>query len=224
MLKASMGNPTLTGQRVPLAQQGLRMIAFVILASSIAVWWRYHSANTSVTEDLTLSSDLEANSKQARPLVHALDRFRTDNGLYPTTLNQLAPAYLPSLEPFSAFRYSARQSDWVYLSDGCITREKTLKGWVLEEAKAYQTEVARFKHDCITGYRDYQLQSPDFAPDARSRYLERWAYYDSELQHWVLGWCEHIPAAKGTGSELATNGICRGRPRGAADSRQDSRQ
>jgi hypothetical protein len=219
-----MGNPTLSEQRVPLAHRGLPMIAFVILASSIVLWWRYHSANTPSADVRTLPSNLEADTRQARPLVHALERFRADNGLYPTTLNQLAPAYLPSVEPFSAFRYSARHSDWVFLSDSCLTREKTLEGWVLEEAKASQSDVARFKHDCITGYRDYQLQSPDFAPDARSRYLERWAYYDSEPQRWVLGWCEHIPAAKATGSELATNGICRWRPREATDPRQDSRQ
>ena len=198
-------------QRIPLPHQRLRMIAFVILACSIAMWSRYHSATVRVTEDLTSQADLEANSKQTQTLIDALEKFRADNGLYPTTLNQLAPAYLPSVQPFATFRYSSRHSDWVFLSDACITREKTLEGWVLQQAKAYQQNVAQFKHECLTGYRDYQLQSPDFAPDVQSRYIERWAYYDSQPQHWVLGWCEHVPASKGRGSELATNGICRWR-------------
>lgn len=209
-----MATPPLTPQRFPLPHQRLRMIAFVILASSIALWWRYHSANARVADDLTSQVDLDANSKQAQPLLAALEKFRADNGLYPTTLNQLSPAYLPSVQSFAAFRYSARHSDWVFLSDACITREKTLQGWVLREAKAYQQDVAQFKHDCLTGYRDYELQSPDFAPDVQSRYIERWAYYDSQPQHWTLGWCEHVPASKGRGSELGTNGICRWRHHG----------
>lgn len=212
---------TLTPQRMPLPHQRLRMIAFVILASSIAMWWRYHSATVRVTEDLTSQTDVEANSKQAQPLLDALEKFRTDNGVYPTTLNQLAPAYLPSVQPFAAFRYSARHSDWVFLSDACITRERTFEGWVLQETKSYQKDVAQFKHECLTGYRDYQLQSPDFPPDVQSRYIERWAYYDSQLQRWVLGWCEHVPASKGKPSELATNGICRWRHRSANEPTQD---
>ena len=224
VLKAVMGNTTLTPRNIPLPHQLLRMIAFVILACSIAMWWRYHSANVRVAEDPTSQADLEANSKQAQPLVDALEKFRTDNGLYPTMLNQLAPAYLPSVQGFAAFRYSARHSDWVFLSDACITREKTLQGWVLQEAKAYQKDVAQFKHDCVTGYRDYQLQSPDFAPEVQSRYIERWAYFDSQPQHWVLGWCEHVPPSKGRGSELATNGICRWRHRGPNDPTQDAWQ
>jgi len=202
---------TLTPQRIPLPHQRLGVIAFVILASSIALWWRYDSASVRVTDDPRSQADLETNSKQAQPLLDALERFRTDNGIYPTTLNQLAPAYLPSVQPFATFRYSARHSDWVFLSDACITREKTLQGWVLQEAKAYQKEVTQFTHECLTGYRDYQLQSPDFASDGQSRYIERWAYYDSQPQHWVLGWCEHVPTSKGRSSDLATNGICRWR-------------
>jgi hypothetical protein len=216
-----MGNPPLTPQRIPVPYQRLRMLAFVLLAGSVAMWWRYHSANVRVADDPTSQTALADNSTQARPLVDALEKFRSDNGLYPTSLNQLAPAYLPSVQHFAAFRYSARHSDWVFLSDACISREKTLQGWVLQEAKAYQTEVAQFKHECLTGYRDYQLQSPDFAPDVQSRYIERWAYYDSQPQHWVLGWCEHIPASKGKPSELATNGICRWRHRAATDALND---
>jgi len=209
-----MGDPPLTPQRISLPHQRLRMIAFVVLASSMAMWWRYHSANTRATDDPTSQAALAANTKQVQPLVDALEKFRADNGLYPTTLNQLAPVYLPSVQPFAAFRYSARHSDWVFLSDACITREKTMRGWIQQEAKVYGTEVAQFKHECLTGFRDFQLQSPDFPPDVQSRYIERWAYYDSQPQHWALGWCEHIHASKGRGSELATNGICRWRHHG----------
>ena len=198
-------------QQTPLPYRRMRMLAFVMLASVIAFWARFHYADLRATNDATSQANLKAATNQGQPLVDALEEYRADNGLYPTTLNQLAPAYLPSLNGYAAFRYSARRSDWVYLSNACITRQKTLEGWVLREAKAYQQDVAQFKHDCLTGYRDFQLQSPDFAPDAQSRYLERWAYYDSQPEHWVLGWCEHVPASKGRASELATNGICRWR-------------
>jgi hypothetical protein len=205
----------------PTPYRRLRMLAFVMLASTTALWARYHFTNLRIADNPTSQADLEANRQQAQPLVDALEKYRADNGLYPTALSQLAPAYLPTLTGYSAFRYSARRSDWVYLSDACITREKTFEGWVLQEAKSYQQSVAQFKHECVTGYRDFQLQSPDFAPDAQSRYLERWAYYDSQPQHWVLGWCEHVRSSKGGADELATNGICRWRHHGANDPLQD---
>jgi hypothetical protein len=205
-------------QITPQSHHRLRMIVFVLIAVPVLLWTRFHFANLRVANDPSSQPDLVAATEQARPLVDALEKYHADNGLYPVTLDQLSPAYLASAQNFRAFRYSARHSDWVLQSDACIAREKSLNGWVLQEVKAYQKEVAQFKQECLNGYRDYQLQSADFALDAQSRYIERWAYYDSQPQHWSLGWCEHVPASRGKTSELATNGICRGRHRGANDS------
>lgn len=216
-----MGNTMLAPQRPPLPHQRLRVLAAVFLILIVGFWARFYFANLRAANDSTSAAELSAAMEDAQPLVNALEKYYADNGLYPATLTQLAPAYLPSQLSFHPFRYSARHSDWVFQSDACVTREKSLRGWVLQEAKAYQNEVAQFKHDCISGYRDFQLQSPDFSPDGQSRYLERWAYYDSAPQHWSLGWCEHVSSSKGQPSELATNGVCRWRHRAANSPRQD---
>jgi hypothetical protein len=193
------------------------MIVFVLIAAPALLWARFHVANIRVTNDLSSQADLIAATEQVQPLVDALEKYRVENGLYPATLDRLSPAYLPYSQNFRAFRYSARHSDWVFQSDSCITREKGLNGWVLQEVKTHQKEVAQFKQECLSGYRDYQLQSADFPLEGQSRYVERWAYYDSQPQHWSLGWCEHVPASHGNSSELATNGICRWRQHGMND-------
>jgi hypothetical protein len=216
-----MGNETLAPQPTLLPHERLRVVVFVFLVAIVILWARFYFANLRVTDDPRSESDLTAAADQAQPLLDALERYRADNGLYPTTLNQLSPAYLPSLQGLHAFRYSARHSDWVFQSDACLAREQNLEGWVLKEVKEHQNEVAQFKRDCISGYRDFQLQSPDFPPDSQSRYLERWAYYDSQPQHWTLGWCEPVLESKGSPSELATNGVCRGRHHGASDPLSD---
>lgn len=201
--------------QTPLPHQRLRLFGSVFLVGVVILWARFYFANLRVSGDPNTKPDLRAAADQAQPLLEALEKYRADNGLYPTTLNQLSPAYVPSVQGLRAFRYSARHSDWVFQSDACLAREQNLQGWVLQEVKEYQTEIDQFKRDCISGYRDFQLQSPDFPPDSQSRYLERWAYYDSQPQHWSLGWCEHVASSKGGSSELATNGVCRGRHRGA---------
>jgi hypothetical protein len=210
------------------AQQGITrphlqlwMLALILAAVPAFFWARFHFASLRVNQDPSSQPDLTAAVDQAGPLIKALEKYHADNGLYPATLDRLSPAYLASLGNLHGFRYSSRHSDWVFQSNACIDREKSLHGWVLEPVRAYQEQVLQFKQQCLTGFRDYQLQSPDFPQDVQSRYIERWAYYDSEPQHWSLGWCEHAPASKGKPSELATNGICRWRHRGTNDPATD---
>jgi hypothetical protein len=129
----------------------------------------------------------------------------------PTTLDELTAAQLPSLRG-RGYLYSA-SGDWVYKSDACEAREKHLHGWIMKEVKEYQKEIDDFKHECVTGYRDYELQSPDFPRNAQTQYIERWAYFDSQTRQWSLGWC--AKTGKKTG-EISTNGMCRWRPRGGS--------
>lgn len=154
-------------------------------------------------------------------MLQALEKYRADNGLYPTTLDQMTPTYLPSVWGLHRYRYSARHPDWVFRSDACVAREKSLRGWTLKEAKEYQKEVAQFKLDCISGYHYYQLQSPDFPQDTQSRNIERWAYYDSQSKQWSLGWCARYLSRRGGAQESATNGICRWRHGGLSDPLSD---
>jgi len=37
----------------------------------------------------------------------------------------------------------------------------------MKEVKEYRKEIDNFKHECVTGYRNYQLQSPDFPRNAK---------------------------------------------------------
>jgi hypothetical protein len=193
------------------------MLVAILVAVPALFWARFHFTSLQVSKDPTSQLELSAAREEAGPLINALEKFHADNGLYPATLDRLSPGYLPAPANPHAFRYSARHSDWVFQSDACIVREKKLNGWILEPVKAYQKEVVQFKQECITGFRDYQLQSHDFPPDTASRAIERWAYYDSEPQHWSLGWCDHVSGSQGKTSELGTNGVCHSRPHGAND-------
>jgi len=183
------------------------MLAFVGFALIFSLWAGYYFTNIKVNEDPTSATNLAAATEAALPLLEALENYHADNGLYPTTLDNLTAAHLPALGGQHGFLYSARNADWVYKSDACAEREKHLHGWILKEVKEYQMEIDEFKQECVTGYRYYQLQSGDFPRDAQAQhYIERWAYFDSQTRQWSLGWCAKLGKRN---QELSTNGICR---------------
>ena len=186
-------------------RQRLLLIAIVGCLAIFGMYMNFHSINRRVDSDPASQANLAAAKREAQPLLDALERYRGDTGLYPPTLDKLVPAYLPSLQGIRIYRYSARRYDWVYKSDACADRRKTLDGWVLREAKQYQKEVADFKQDCLTGFRYYQLQSHNFLADAQNPYTERWAYYDSSSRQWSVGWCSHSTSR---GPTMGTNGVC----------------
>jgi hypothetical protein len=188
------------------------MIVFFGCALIIFASARYHVTTVQVNSDPTSTPDLAAATETAQPLLDALVKYHAEKGLYPTTLDQLPSSQLPSLR-VRGYLYSARTTDWVYKSDDCVAREKHLHGsMVVKEVKPYQKEIDDFKHECLTGYRDYLLQSPDFPRDARTQYIERWAYFDSQTKQWSLGWC----AKSGKNGEISANGMCRWQPRGGS--------
>ena len=197
----------------PLPHRRLCMIVFVGCAVIIALWGRYHFTTIQVNNDPTSTPDLAAATETAQPLLDALVKYHAENGLYPTTLDQLPSKQLPSLR-VRGYLYSARSTDWVYRSDTCVAREKHLHGWIMKEVKAYQKEIDDFKRECLTGYRDYLLQSSDFPRDAQTQYIARWAYFDSQTKRWSLGWC-----ARNGKSEISTNGTCRWHLRGGSPAR-----
>jgi hypothetical protein len=111
----------------PLPNRRLRMTVFVGCAVIIALWGRYHFTTVQVNNDPTSTTDLAAATETARPLLDALEKYHAENGLYPTTLDELTAAQIPSLRG-RGYLYSA-SGDWVYKSDACVAREKHLHGW-----------------------------------------------------------------------------------------------
>ena len=186
---------TTSPKRPTLPQQALRLLAIAGLVLIVGSWMRSYSESLRAASDPVWAADLQAAQERAQPLLDALEKYHADNGLYPATLGKLSPAYLVSAQDFSRFRYSARHSDWVRESDDCI-----------EDSSSQAVKV---KHNCVTGYREFQLQSPGFRVDARSRDLARWAYYDSQPRYWAVGWCEEVRGSKENTRVLATNGVCR---------------
>ena len=202
---SSEGNLTLT--------QRLGKFAFVGFVLIFGLWASYYLTNVKVNEDPTSAPDLAGATNAAQPLLEALEKYHADNGLYPTTLDHLTAAHLPSIGGRNGFLYSARSGDWVYKTDTCVAREKQLHGWILKETKEYQTDIDEFKQECVTGYRYYQIQSGDFPRDPQNQYIERWAYFDSQTRQWSLGWCTMDRRRR---HEIGMNGICRWQKSGAS--------
>ena len=189
---------------------------FILFLLCFATWTHVHLTTIRVKDDPSSEADLAAAKAEAQDLLAALEKYRGDTGLYPIALDQLNGRDRLSTDHFSTargFRYSARTNDWVYKSDACAARQKSLNGWILKNVNDYKKEVADFKHDCLSGYRYYQLQSRDFPPDAAAQNIERWAYYDSSNRQWSLGWCTHDSARHGSRQAMAENGLCRSQQR-----------
>jgi hypothetical protein len=175
------------------------------------LWGSYHFNNARVNEDPTSAPDLAEATAAAQPVLEALEKYHAANGLYPVTLDQSTAAGFTGHVPEHGQHGFLYSGDWVYKSDACAAREKQLHGWVLKEVKEYQQQIDEFKQECVTGYREYHLQSGDFPLNAQSQQnIERWAYFDSKTRQWKLGWC----AVGRRNGETGTNGVCRWRQRG----------
>jgi hypothetical protein len=201
----------------------LGIIALAVFALIFLLTARMHYTTVRVNNDPSTEPDFAAAKANADSLLQALEKYRGENGLYPVTLDQLNGAYLSSLAAPSptasspkashGFRYSARSNDWVYKSDACESREKSLRDLIMKDAREYKKEVADFKTECLSGYRYFQLQSAAFPHDPQTYAIDRWAYYDSSNRQWSVGWCSH----GSRGSSVATNGVCPWGNHGAAD-------
>jgi hypothetical protein len=189
----------------------VRMIGGIALLIVFAFWMQYHSANVRVNAAPTSGPNLVGAEVTAQPLVDALEKYHADYGLYPIALAGLGGEYLPTVKPFSRFLYSAKMGEKVLKSDECKARDKKLYGWIMKDQREYQKELDQFEQDCVSGYRQFTLQSADFPQDPQARYMERWAAYDSQTKQWSLGWCSHPPSTRGRGNEIGENGVCRWR-------------
>lgn len=193
----------------------MRRVGFVIFVLIFGVFSAIYFTNFRVKHDPASGRYLAAQEQEAQPLLEALEKYRADHGQYPSTLDQMTPTYLASGWNADRFLYTARRADWTLKSTECALREKDLHGWIMKEATEYAKEVGQFKLECISAYRDFQLQSPDFPGNAQFPTMERWAYYDSFTKNWSIGWCRHDRSTE-RGQDSAMNGICRQRVDGQA--------
>jgi hypothetical protein len=197
----------------------VRRVGAVGVLLIVLVWAKFYTTSVQVNSDATSNADMLAAKEKAQPLIEALEKYRVDNGFYPTTLDSLNGKYLSS-EKLTSFRtalspepegtrlflYSAYQGERLHIkSDACAARGKSLQGWIMKPTKEYDQQVAQFNLDCVTGYRNYELQSGDFPPDSQSYRIERWAYYESQQKQWTVGWCSRDRNRSST----ALNGVCR---------------
>jgi hypothetical protein len=197
----------------------VRRVGVVGVLLIVLVWAKFYITRARVNSDATSETDMLAAKEKAQPLIEALEKYRVDNGFYPTMLDSLNGEYLSpeKLTPFRTVLSSKREGTRLFLysaypydrliikSDACAARDKSLQGWIMEPTKEYQQQVAQFNLDCVTGYRNYELQSGDFPPDWQSYRIERWAYYESGQKQWSVGWCSYDR----TRSSTAMNGVCR---------------
>lgn len=189
----------------------LHKVGLIGVILIFGLWGSYHFNHARVNEDPTSAPDLAEATEAAQPVLAALEKYHAANGLYPMTLDQLTAAGFTGHLPEHGQHGFLYSGDWVYKSDACAAREKQLHGWVMKEVKEYQQQIDAFKQECVTGYREYQLQSGDFPLSAQSQQnSERWAYFDSRTRQWKLGWC----AVGRRNEETGTNGICRWRQHG----------
>jgi hypothetical protein len=180
----------------------LNVVGFICFLLA-AFWLKWAMTNSRMLNDETSKANLSAASQNATPLIEALEKYRADNGFYPITLNVLNAGYHSSRSMHSLL-YSANLGDWIFKSQACTARQKSLQGWIMETTDKYQSQVAQFQSECVAGYRNYALQSGDFPPSPNTYGFERWAYYTSVKKQWELGWCSHDRR-----SSSAFNGVCR---------------
>jgi hypothetical protein len=188
-----------------------RLIVTVVVFFGVVCFWvaRAYWTNRSVHKDPTSEAALAVAQDSSQPLLTALEHYHAEHGLYPARLDQLPPEYLASLRGFDKDLYTERPGDRVFASDACVSREKSLHGWIMKETSAYQRDVDQFTRECVLGFKNFQLQSVDFPPDPKDSSLERWAIYDSFASKWDVGFCKHERSRRGQKQDWAMNGKCR---------------
>ncbi|HXW55365.1 MAG TPA: hypothetical protein VEJ67_06430 [Candidatus Cybelea sp.] len=88
-----------------------RKILIFPIALVLALWAKFYFPGYMVDHDKTSHAHLIAEQEKAQPLIDALEKYRGDNGLYPTTLAALEGKYVSSSVEARAFIYSAYSSD-----------------------------------------------------------------------------------------------------------------
>jgi hypothetical protein len=88
-----------------------RKIMIFPLALVLGLWAHFYFPGFMVNHDKTSHANLIAEQDKAQPLIDALEKYRADNGYYPTTLAALNGNYLSSSVEPHGFLYSAYSGD-----------------------------------------------------------------------------------------------------------------
>src|SRR5579863_5706952 len=90
------------------------IIAFIFIGS---FWARYYFTN--LQAESGSQPALEQAKQNAQPLLGALEKYHSANGVYPPSFYPLDLA-APDRESYTqAYLYSGRREDWVFKSDAC---------------------------------------------------------------------------------------------------------
>jgi hypothetical protein len=186
-------------------QHLLRFTVLIGLLAIFGLWASYYLTNMQVERNATTQPEMATAKQAAQPLLDALEKYHSDHSLYPARLRLLTPGYLPSLQSWANYKYCAEPVR-VLKDDPCSAREKSLRGWVMKNAREDQKEIADFELQCVTGYRYYQLESKRFASDSHNVFLARWAHYESSKKQWSVAWSSRGPKPKGPITGM--RGVC----------------
>jgi hypothetical protein len=121
----------------------LNVVGFICFLLA-AFWLKWAMTNSRMLNDETSKANLSSASQNATPLIEALEKYRADNGFYPITLNALNAGY-HSTRSMHSLLYSANLGDWIFKSQACTARQKSLQGWIMETTDKYQSQVAQFQ-------------------------------------------------------------------------------
>lgn len=188
----------------------VRITLLVLLAILACAYLRVHVSNRVVASLADTDENLARIVAQAKPLIDALDRYHSRHGSYPTSLAALAPD-LSTPWRFRGYVYGGGPFNRIYRSPACADRAKTLQGWVLQETSQYETDVRQFVSECVIGYREIHIQSPNFPRNStasRNFIVKRWAYYQSDTREWKVGWCRNDAYGVMEHHESSLNGEC----------------
>jgi hypothetical protein len=198
-------------------KKGSAIALLIIVSAVIGLVGRSVRIGHALQSDPLVQSQFAEAVAVNGPLIAALEKYHGDHAFYPTSLNVLKDEYLHSLPAqakpgfTTGLLYSAAPQDHIYKTPECAKRQGEFEGWIMKPTSELEREKADFISQCVVGYRQVALQSPDFHHDPQGSLtnVEQWAYYASQSGQWVVGWCSHEGARARTRQKVASNGVCR---------------
>ncbi|QGM44877.1 hypothetical protein [Methylocystis heyeri] len=149
----------------------------------------------------------------AKPTIEALERYRARHSFYPVTLSELIGEAMLPANAASGYKYRAEPAEYIYTSPACEARWRSeFQGWIMKSPAEVQRLQQAFLQQCVSGYRQATLQSPDFGHESGDPLpnVDRWAYYSTFSRSRTVGWCSHETGEYiSQRQDVASNGKCR---------------
>ncbi len=167
----------------------LPIVGALVVVAGFAGGAVYYFYEPGAAAETVTDPNVAGAASAARPVIDALNKYWSERGYYPTSLDVLS---LPPRPGAPRFLYAARREDQIIESGLCAGRELSAPG-------------KNGERQCVTGFRHYTLQSQNFPDDPKDRQTERWAFYTTQTRQWIAGWCAHPPGK----AKEPHNGVCR---------------